>query len=90
MSVANAKEEEEVVQEEELVVAEVVDDGKFACDIYFMYFCHFFNKIILPRIIVFLYLMTPHSTYLILIIHSYYLVCHLAQPLLNILNFLID
>jgi len=32
LSVANAK-EEEVVQEEELVVAEVVDDGKFACDI---------------------------------------------------------
>jgi len=49
LSVANAK-EEEVVKEEELVVAEVVDDGKFACDLYFMYFCHFFNKIILPRI----------------------------------------
>jgi hypothetical protein len=50
--------EEEVLKEEELVVAEVVDDDKFACDIcdiYFMYFGHFFNKIILPRIIVFLY-----------------------------------
>jgi hypothetical protein len=31
LSVANAK-EEEVVQEEEVVVAEVVDDGKVACE----------------------------------------------------------
>ena len=54
------KDDEEIVTTEILNVAnakegEVIDDGKFACDIYFMYFCHFFNKIILPRIIVFLY-----------------------------------